>query len=154
MIDSTFSSALTSHRHRIRKVVRSVVPRPHIREGEHVASIGLLLAMRKHPAEDATAPDFWYHAYWIVREEITKWLSTGVYWRKPANRSADPARVAARERAAASLMHGELDPNVACTRSTPEEDFAGAEVRSIVRRILSEVRSPREAKAKIKKRLQ
>ena len=59
----------------------------------------------------------------------------------------------ARERAAASIMHGELDPNVACTRSTPEEDFAGAEVRSIVRRILSEVRSPREAKAKIKKRL-
>jgi hypothetical protein len=78
-----------------------------------------------------------------------------VYWRKPANRSAAPARVAALERAAQARMHWPLDPDHAaglpCSRPTPEEDFASAEVQAIVRRIAGKARTQSEARTKIRK---
>ena len=149
-----FTSALTTHRQRIRNTVRYTVPHPHRSEGEHVASIGLMHAIRKS-SEDATTPEFWWrHAYWIIRRELNAWLSVGVYWRKPANRSAAPARVAALGRATQARIHWPLDDHAAglpCSRPTPEDDFASAEVQAIVRRIVAKARTPGEARTKIRK---
>lgn len=93
------TQVVLEHKESIEAYVRKVVP-PNSREDAKQSALeGLLIALEKYD-ESIAGPDrgkksFWGYALPYVRNEVQKWMSVGVYWRKDTNRGKSPQRQAA-----------------------------------------------------------